>query len=214
MIDRPVWILIATMACCVSGCGGSPAASSNGASPATTSTGVIAESPRPAAPPPASSQEILSVLSVEHQVDVSSQLDGVVVSIAKDEGSNVKAGDILGQLDDRSAQLELVKARDDLHVSENNVKYKQAELQAKTSAWTRQQELRKLGLSSDAELETAAFEAKGAEYDLHGWEALVESGQAEIRSTRLAFTPLFPERLSVDTSARARRWQKGISASG
>jgi RND family efflux transporter MFP subunit len=65
------------------------------------------------------------------------------------------------------------------------VTYKQAELEAKTAAWTRQKQLRALGLSSDADLETAAFEAKGAEYDLHGYEALVESGQAEIRRIEL-----------------------------
>jgi RND family efflux transporter MFP subunit len=186
MIDRQVWLVIASVAFCVSGCG-SPAAPSTTSLPAA-SAAVVPASSQPVVSPPALAaipQEILSVLSVEHQVDVSSQLDGVVVSIAKDEGSDVKAGDILGQLDDRSAQLELIKARDDLHVSENNVKYKQAELQAKTSALTRQQQLRALGLSSDADLETAAFEAKGAEYDLHGWEALVESGQAEIRRIEL-----------------------------
>jgi RND family efflux transporter MFP subunit len=124
--------------------------------------------------------DILSVLSVEHQVDVSTQRDGVIVSIARDEGSAVKAGDIMGQLDDRSLQMELVKARDDLRVSQNNVKYKEAELKAKTAAHRRQQQLRELGLSSDADLEAAEFQAKGAEYDLRGWEALVESGQAEI----------------------------------
>ena len=189
MIYRVTWIAMVIASFCVSSCGNSPVASSSAASPTTSPAPAIAASSQPAFAPPALTtalpQGILSVLSVEHQVDVSSQLDGVVVSIAKDEGSEVKAGDILGQLDDRSAQLELVKARDDLHVSENNVKYKQAELQAKTSALARQQQLRALGLSSDAELETVAFEAKGAEYDLHGWEALVESGQAEIHRIEL-----------------------------
>jgi RND family efflux transporter MFP subunit len=186
MIDRARWILIAAVACCASGCGSSSVATSNAAAPtpapsATSSQPVTASSiSAPLAP-----EGILSVLSVEHQVDVSTETDGVVVSIAKDEGSEVKAGDVLGQIDDRSLQLDLVKARDDLHVSENNVKYKQAELEAKTSAWTRQKQLRALGLSSDADLETAAFEAKGAEYDLHGYEALVESGQAEIHRIEL-----------------------------
>jgi len=93
----------------------------------------------------------------------------------------VKAGDILGQLDDRTLQMELNKARNDLTVAENNVKFKQAELKAKGSALKRQQELRAYGLSSEADLEAAEFEAKGAEYDLHGWEAMVESSHSEIR---------------------------------
>ena len=93
----------------------------------------------------------------------------------------MKAGEILGQLDDRTLQMELIKAKDDLQVSENNVKFKEAELKAKDAAYRRQQQLREYGLSSQADLEAAEFQAKGAEYDLHGWQALVESGQAEIR---------------------------------
>jgi membrane fusion protein (multidrug efflux system) len=143
--------------------------------------------PPPAiAPPPAAplaaakTADILSVLTVEHQVDITAQRDGVVTSITKDEGSTVKAADVLGQLDARSLQMELVKARDDLQVEDNNRKYKEAELKAKTAALHRQQQLRALGLSSDADLEAAEFEAQAAEFDLHGYEALVESGHAEI----------------------------------
>jgi RND family efflux transporter MFP subunit len=77
--------------------------------------------------------------------------------------------------------MELIKARDDLQVAQNNVKFKEAELKAKGAAYQRQQQLRTLGLSSQADLEVAEFQAKGAEFDLHGWEALVESNQAEIR---------------------------------
>jgi RND family efflux transporter MFP subunit len=152
----------------------------------------VASTPKsaPAAAAPPSTQtsssrtnytgDILSVLSVEHQVDVSAQRDGVLVSIATDEGKVVKAGDILGQIDDRNVQMEIIKAHDDLQVSQNNVKYKEAELRAKSASYKRQQQLRALGISSDADLEAAEFGAKAAEYDLHGWEALVESSQAEI----------------------------------
>lgn len=142
---------------------------------------VAASTPPTGSPVPAAVNSVLSVLSVEHQVDVSSERDGVVVSVAVDEGSTVKSGEALGQLDDRGLQTELVKARDDLEVSKNNVKYKEAELKAKTAAYQRQQQLIALGLSSQADLEVAEFQAKGAEYDLRGWEALIESGQAEIR---------------------------------
>lgn len=157
----------------------------------------VSSAPNPAssnaAPPPAAaasspappskssgSSEILSVLSVEHQVDVSAQRDGPIVSLVKDEGSVVKAGDVLGQVDDRSLQMELVKSNQDLKVAQNNVKYKEAELKAKGAAYKRQQQLRALGLSSEADLEAAEFAAKAAEYDMHGWEALVESSHAEI----------------------------------
>jgi RND family efflux transporter MFP subunit len=129
--------------------------------------------------------DALSVLSVEHQLDVTAQRDGMVVSVAKDQGATVTRGEILGELDDRTLQVDLIKARDDLQVAQNNVKYKEAEGKAKTAALQRQQQLRSLGLSSQADLEQADFEARAAEYDMHGWEAMAESSQAEIHRIEL-----------------------------
>jgi RND family efflux transporter MFP subunit len=184
-MKRSSLLITVALAIAGTGCGNSSVASgpdrvsdrTPNLSPAASAT-QQAVSPAPAKP--SDIGDILSVFSVEHQVDVSTQRDGVIVSIAKDEGNAVKAGDVMGQLDDRSLQMELIKARDDLKVSQNNVKYKEAELKAKSAAHRRQQQLRTLGLSSDADLEAAEFQAKGAEFDLLGWEALVESGQAEI----------------------------------
>jgi RND family efflux transporter MFP subunit len=170
---------IATLALAAAGCDNSSVASSpNPAPPAVTA-------PATAPAKPTNAGDILSVLTVEHQVDITSQRDGLVMSLNHDEGSAVKAGEVLGQIDDRSIQMELIKANSDLQVEENNKKYKEAELKAKTAAHRRQQQLRALGLSSDADLEAAEFEAKAAEYDLHGYEALVESGHAEINRLKL-----------------------------
>src|SRR6202050_774215 len=184
MKTRATFFLIAAMALVAAGCGDSSAISPSHAGPNDGgSRAAVAPVAQPAPGPvqgPAASHEVLSVLSVEHQVDVATERDGVVVSIARDEGSAVKKGEILGQLDDRTLQIELIKARDDLQVSQNNVKFKQAELKAKGAALARQQQLRDLGLSSQADLEQAEFEARGAEYDMHGWEAMAESSQAEI----------------------------------
>jgi RND family efflux transporter MFP subunit len=180
MIRSAAFLAIA-MALATVGCGSAPSASSSHAAPPPASN--RPPSVETQALPPASpdSGDILSVLSVEHQVDVATERDGKVISIARDEGSVVNKGDILGQLDDRSLQFELVKAQDDLLVAQNNVKYKQAEEKAKGAALDRQEQLRKLGLSSQADLEAADFEAKAAEYDEHGWEAMVESSKAEIQ---------------------------------
>ncbi len=169
------------LALAICGCGSSPGTVDANAVPsASAATVPTAPSPAQADPRVAGSGDILSVLSVEHQVDLAAERDGVVLSIVKDEGSAVKTGELLSQLDDRDLQMQLIKARDDLQVAQNNVQYKEAELKAKNAAYRRQQELRHYGLSSEADLEQAQFEAKGAEYDLHGWQALVESGQAEI----------------------------------
>jgi RND family efflux transporter MFP subunit len=179
-----VWVIAAALALTACGCGSSaetPRAGDTASASTTDPAAIPAQPGSRSEPSAANAGDILSVLSVEHQVDLAAERDGVVLSVAKDEGSAVKAGDTLAQLDDRDLQMELIKARDDLKVSQNNVQYKEAELKAKNAAYRRQQELRQSGLSSDADLEQANFEAKGAEYDLHGWQALVESSQAEIR---------------------------------
>jgi RND family efflux transporter MFP subunit len=164
------------------GCADSPVASAPPATSAVAANGLAnaAAQPDTAGPIKSGTTDILSVLSVEHQVDVASESGGLVVSVAKDEGSEVKSGDILGQLDDRALQFEIVKARDDLQVAQNNIKYKEAEMKAKGAALDRQKLMRAQGLSSQADLEAADFEAKAAEYDMHGWEAMAESSQAEI----------------------------------
>jgi multidrug efflux pump subunit AcrA (membrane-fusion protein) len=168
------------LALATAGCDNSSVASSANPAPAP-----VVAAPPPAPAKPTAPADILSVLTVEHQVDVTSQRDGLVMSLNHDEGSTVKAGDVLGQIDDRTLQMELIKANSDLQVEENNRKFKEAELKAKSAAFHRQQQLRANGLSSDADLESAEFEAKGAEYDLHGYEALVESGHAEINRLKL-----------------------------
>jgi RND family efflux transporter MFP subunit len=171
---------LAILALAAAGCDNSSVASSPNPAPSPAVT-----APASAPPKSTSSADILSVLTVEHQVDITSQRDGLVMSVNQDEGATVKSGDLLAQLDDRSLQMEIVKANSDLQVEENNKKYKEAELKAKSAAYRRQQQLRALGLSSDADLEAAEFEAKAAEYDLHGYEALVESGHAEINRLKL-----------------------------
>ena len=181
-MKRVMMFLVAAIAIGGNGCDNRSVASNTKVTPEATAKATPSQpSPSNAAVArPSEPGDILSVLTVEHQVDLSSQRDGVVTSVAKDEGAAVIAGEVLGHLDDRTLQQELVKARDDLKVTENNLQFKAAELKAKGAAYRRQQLLRDAGLSSEADLEKAEFEAKGAEFDMHGYEALVESGQAEL----------------------------------
>lgn len=179
---RVTLLFALALAAAMAGCGDSSAVS-----PARPAAGSASAAPSPAPPEftpvahAADNHGILSVLSVEHQLDVAPERDGVVVSVARDEGSEVKKGDILAQLDDRTLQIELAKAHDDLQVAQNNVKYKQSEVKAKGAALERQQKLNAAGLSSKADLEQADFEAKGTEFDLHSWEATAEGSQEEIK---------------------------------
>jgi RND family efflux transporter MFP subunit len=162
-------------------CGGSPVAQNSPPAPSSSAPKTTAVAPAETI----DSQDILSVLSVEHEVDLLAQREGTVMQIVRDEGSRVRRGEILAQMDDRTLAAELEKAKADLQVAEQNVKYNEAEVKAKEAAYRRQQELRKLGLSSDAELENAEFQAKGAAYDLQSWRAVVDRNQAAVRVTEL-----------------------------
>lgn len=180
-MKRAEWIFGAALALLLAatGCGGSAVPENPGPRPATapSASSAATESGEP--------QDILSVLSVEHEVEVLAQREGVVVDAPKDEGSLVKAGEVLCLLDDRVLQAQLVKARADLRVAEDNVKFISAQLKAKQANYRRQQQLRELGLSSQADLEAAEFEAKGSEYDLESMKAIVDRNQAEIKLTEL-----------------------------
>ena len=154
-------------------------------------TGTAARSSAaPRVPPPASPekqpgnpnvQEILSVLSVEHEVDVSPQADGAVVEIFFDEGSAVEKGAVLARLDDRETAARLERVRADLMARESQVKFNQAELKANAAAYRRAQEMHKLGLWSDAQLEETEFKASGSEHDLASSKAQLESAHAQVR---------------------------------
>jgi RND family efflux transporter MFP subunit len=137
----------------------------------------------PSAPTPSrpNTLEILTVLSVEHSVELLAQVDGIVTEIAYDQNSWVKAGAVLARIDDREIQAKLDHARDDLEIAKNNLKYQEAETKAKDAAYRRQLELRKYGLSSQAAEEEAEFLSKGAHYDVDSYSASVKEKESAIR---------------------------------
>jgi membrane fusion protein, multidrug efflux system len=178
MISRS-WTWAIALALAAAGCGGENAAAPS----SSASVRVTAPNSGTADASAANaSGNILSVLTVEHEVDVRAQRDGIVLRIGVEEGQRVKAGEILGRLDDRSIQMDLQKARADLLVAQNNLKYKQAENQAKEANLKRQQLMREAGLSSQADLEEAEFEAKATAYDAESCKAIINSSEAEIQS--------------------------------
>ena len=177
---RRTWILVGVLALGTAGCGGENAATPSAAAPAR----VTSPSPSPADSGAPNLGKILSVLTVEHEVDVRAQREGIVQQVNVEEGQKVKAGEILGRLDDRSLQMELQKAQADLQVAQNNLKYKQAEHQAKEANLRRQELLRQAGLSSEADLEEAQFEEKATAFDAESCKALVKSSEAQIQSLK------------------------------
>lgn len=183
---RPESFLVAVVALALVtvACGESKPAPTQ-ATPATTAAQKPATPPPSATKAPAETLEILSVLSVEQEVDVLAQRRGVVMEIVSDQGAVVQKGAVLARLDERELQAQLDRARADLQVARNNVKYNEAEVKAREAAYRRAQEMRKAGLSSDADLEEAEFRAEGARFDLESWRSVVVRNQAEIRMLEL-----------------------------
>jgi len=141
----------------------------------------------PSAPTPSrlNTLEILTVLSVENSVQLLAQMDGIVTEIAFDQDSWVQRGAVLARLDDREILAKLDHARDSLEIAKNNLKYQEAETQAKDAAYRRQLELRKFGLSSEAAAEEAEFLSKGAHYDVDSYTASVKEKEAEIQELQV-----------------------------
>lgn len=194
MRKNKYWALLPVLglAICALACGGSgsrPEAAEAtvppqkpASAPAAAQTGQPATRPADAAP---ADQPILSVLTVQHDVDVLAERGGLVETILANEGTRVRKGAALAHLDDQTLLAQLAHDRDDLVVAQDNVKYNQAELKAKQANYRRYQQLRRLGLSSEADLEKAKFEAEGAQYDLNSWQAIVKRTGSQIRIAEL-----------------------------
>lgn len=155
------------------------------APPAAPSAPVAAAPPSAPVSPRPATLEILSVLSVEHSVQLLAQMDGIVTTVAHDQDSWVEKGTVLAELDDREIQAKQDHARDDLEVAKNNLKYQEAETEAKDAAYRRQVELLKNGLTSQAAEEEAAFLSKGAHYDVASWTATVKEKESEIQELQV-----------------------------
>lgn len=185
-MKRPESFLVAVVALALVtvACGESKPAPTQ-AAPATTAVQKQATPPPSATKAPPETLEILSVLSVEQEVDVLAQRRGVVMEIVSDQGAVVQKGAVLARLDERDLQAQLDRARADLQVAQNNVKYNEAEVKAREAAYRRAQEMRKAGLNSDADLEEAEFRAEGARFDLESWRSVVTRNHAEIRMLEL-----------------------------
>jgi membrane fusion protein (multidrug efflux system) len=124
-------------------------------------------------------------LIVEHQLDVLSQRDGVVTRLLVDEGTRVKEGEILAQLDDRQilADLEAARAKtlsteDDLNNWKSEAKVLEADYQRAQKMWEAQ-------ITTREELDHAKFKAEADQWDVKRVEELLVNAQQTERSLGL-----------------------------
>lgn len=151
-----------------------------------------AATPAPAQPAPPSAvatplaiQEILSVLSVEREVDVVARREGIVVEILADVGLQVGEGHVLARLDDRDVVAQLEKVRADVEHTQFRVKYHEADVRAKDAAYKRALEMKQYNLISDADVEKAQFDIEAARFNLESARLAVAYAQASVRELEI-----------------------------
>lgn len=88
-------------------------------------------------------------------VDVGAQVDGRVVSMSADYGQQVKAGDILGRIDDVKQKCKLDEARARLQVAEAQLALAKAKYDQAATDFKRSEALVKTAAVSQTDLDSA-----------------------------------------------------------
>jgi RND family efflux transporter MFP subunit len=124
-------------------------------------------------------------LIVEHQVDVTAQRDGVVLSISAEAGARVKTGTTLAQLDDRQLSANLEAARAKTRSVAADLKNWEAEARVLEADYVRAQRLWDLSLISQEQLEHAKYKAESDQWDILRVKELLNNSKDEERSLEL-----------------------------
>jgi multidrug efflux system membrane fusion protein len=173
----------------VSGCGSAPQAQSGGPvfPPVPVSVGQASEEAVPI--------QVQTVGNVESYstVEVKAQVAGPLLAVKFTEGTNVKQGDLLFQIDPRPfrealRQAEAAVAKDEaqLRVAEANLARSRAQLKNAKSEATRFEQLSKEGISTRQQEDQIRTAAEVAEHSVGADEASIESTRAALESDRAA----------------------------
>src|SRR4051812_7722071 len=123
-------------------------------------------------------------------VNVGSQVSGIIDKLFVDFNSNVKKGQLLATLDPRLFQAQLEKANASLASAKANVEKAQAAAADAVRIAARQEDLRRQGLVSQAELDTALAtrDQNFAALSVAKASVLQAKADREMAATNLAFT--------------------------
>lgn len=122
---------------------------------------------------------------VEHQVELSAQRDGELLKIYFDAPARVKAGTLLAKLDDRQILANLEAARAKSRSIEADLKNWEAEAQVLEADYGRQQELWKLGLTSQEQLQHAKYKAESDKWDIQRVTESLNTSRQEEKSLEI-----------------------------
>ena len=165
------------------GCGGTEPAAS--AVPGAATPPVAAPKTTSPVEPADTSLVVTGPIIVEHQVDLTAQRDGVLSKVFFDAPARVKTGTVLARLDDQqiSANLEAARAKSRSIVAD--LKNWQSEAEVLKADYGRQQNLWKLGLTSQEQLEHAKYKAESDQWDVQRVQETLNTAHQEERSLEL-----------------------------
>lgn len=172
-----VTVLILGLGLLAAGCGESksPAAAAAKPVPPAASTSAPAEESLTASGP----------LVVENQVDVSAQREGVVAKILAEPGVRVKAGQLLGTLDDRQATSDLEAARAKTRSIEADLGNWKAETEVLEADYVRAQKMWEAGLITKEQLDHARYKVDSDRFDVKRVQEVLLGAHATERSLEL-----------------------------
>jgi HlyD family secretion protein len=125
-----------------------------------------------------------------NQVDVGSELSGVVKSVAVDYNDRVRAGQILARLDTTKLQAQASQIRAALDAARARAQQAQATLEEARAQLKRAEQLAASQLLSESDLDTARATLKRAEADRSNAAAAVEQAEATLQATETDLTKM------------------------
>ncbi len=120
-------------------------------------------------------------ITAERKVGISTKVIGEIVALPVHEGSEVKTGDILIQIERKQFEAQRDQARSALSQAEVSIKRLQLQTQVGKKNLERAQELSTKGFGSETELENAQVAYSSAQVELEAQEHAVEQSRSMLQ---------------------------------
>lgn len=122
----------------------------------------------------------------QRKAAVASKITGLLVSISVEEGSRVKAGQVIARLESEDVTAALDQAKANLNATRYNLEQAKAELHDATLSFNRMKELLKQDFISKAEYDVSEARYKKAMAAVSAAEAAVKANTAALQGARVA----------------------------
>jgi RND family efflux transporter MFP subunit len=121
----------------------------------------------------------------QRKANISPRIGGRVAKIFVEDGTVVKAGQVIAVLEDADYRAQLAQAQADVKAAEAREKHAEVDLQDALRQYDREQIVQKQGVSTPAALDTATAKLGGAQAALAASEADVAAARARVEVARV-----------------------------